>query len=205
MTQSYWQQYYDEEVYVGARKHYAHRRLPTDTDCDAFEQQTGFKLPTDYREFIKVFGPGQFCGILEILSPGFPDTRSMDLLTWNVNAKRGYTSERARKDFSDLERVARIVYFISTSSANHIGWDPEDVRDEQTHEYGIYGTRDYEVEEVAGSFRKFIQDFCLGQGVYQWMNIADVPEFDDEPDENGELVPTRNFVPQIELKDWRPS
>ena len=206
MTQSYWQKYYDEVKVIG-RDQYAHRRRPTDADCDAFEQQTGFKLPTDYREFIKVFGPGQFQSVLlEIKAPGFPDESSLDLMWWDSNVKQRWTPERAREEFEDWERATRMVYFMKSMNGDQIGWDPEDVRDAEMNEYGIYviNVEEFEIHELTGTFRACIQDFCLGLDFYRLMGWKEPPEFEDEPGLDGGLVPTRNFAVDFEMKDWRP-
>src|SRR5688572_23714813 len=44
--------------------------LPTDAELDRFEREFGFRLPRNYRAFIKVFGPGQLTHDFRFRSAG---------------------------------------------------------------------------------------------------------------------------------------
>jgi hypothetical protein len=163
---------------------------PRVASLDAYERKAGFKLPQGYREFLRVFGPGEFgCGH-SIGSPGYPghSGESLDLTRLNLGFWANHSEEdwAVAKFWDDMDRVRRMVLFGTTEWADYLGWDPQDVTDPARHEYGIYRLPHsrHEVERLAGSFWEFVGDYCLGEGFLR-----------DAIDWDAEEYPIRVFRP----------
>ena len=48
-------------------------KKPTDVEIEAFERQQGFRLHESYKQYIRVFGPGEIFHHLMVSSPGCPE------------------------------------------------------------------------------------------------------------------------------------
>jgi hypothetical protein len=162
---------------------------PTDQLIAAFEQRSHCKLPTGYKDYIKVFGPGELAWEYQILAPGYADQGDLvDLELFNRKLHSVFTD-----DFlvhrADPDQVVRMLYFCRTGSGEAIGWDPLDVQDCISMEYGIYllARDDRSLRKLADSYEDFIEDVCLGNE-----NI-NIPGWDE-----GELGPRRSFEPVCE-------
>lgn len=133
---------------------------PTDATLDKFESAHKFKLPPSYREFVKVFGPGEIGGYFRIYAPGY--------------GKSGADLGRFVKEIRELEEVfrdrfrqkvrfiKRMVPFADTLGGDIIVWGPSEITDPSS-EYSIYmifEDRD-KIAELARSFPAFVQDVCL--------------------------------------------
>src|SRR5262249_39095921 len=139
---------------------------PSTAQLDQFEAENGLALPRSYREFILVFGPGEFSASLKIAAPGYgfvPHPSGVDLLAtsrsygWNAaDIARGWGTAEEK------ERLLRLFYFGLESGRQWLGWDPADVRDPETSEYGIYRVEalGYGTELVAVSFRQLVEVTC---------------------------------------------
>jgi hypothetical protein len=79
-----------------------------------------------------------------------------------------------------------MVLFGTTEWGDYVGWDRQDVTDPAGPEYGIYRLPHsrHEVERLAGSFREFVEGYCLGEGF-----LRDAPGWDVEAE------PLRVFRP----------
>ena len=91
------------------------------------------------------------------------------------------------------EPIRRLIAFVQEIDGNFWGgWDPEDVRDATSREYGIHFLWDG-VEELKSvpvtSFREFIEDYCIGGG-YSETAFDGAWEWDDEED-----GPWKSFLP----------
>jgi hypothetical protein len=123
---------------------------PTDEVLDRYEHETSFRFPKSYREFIKVFGPGELGEEYVIRAPGyFRPEKSPKEERFNLRTDLGRFNQRIREQqikndtvkrhfAGDALRVSRLVYFAETSIGELIGWDPLDTRDADLAEYGIY-------------------------------------------------------------------
>jgi hypothetical protein len=169
----------------------------TDAALDEFEKKIGVPLPLSYRSFIKLFGPGELAWKYRIYAPGDPRLNPfVEIASYNQSiakdlAKPGF------KNWKDLPRLKRMIFFCRTDEAEWIGWDTEDVRDRKKHEYGIYTTtRHREVKELADSFEDFILNVCLSK------SNLNIPGWDVE-----ELGPRNIFDPAGDISgdDTDPS
>jgi len=141
---------------------------PDDAWLDAYEQRTGFRMPIAYREFIKVFGPGELAGVHTIRAPGYRLTGHGEYIRWfnseidfdGCKDNRVYrTVEETAEIYEEPERITRLIYFASNISGDDYGWDPEDLRDPASREYEIYIVRREEDECArfhAWTFAEFI-------------------------------------------------
>jgi hypothetical protein len=149
------------------------------------EEALGVPLPLPYKGFVRQFGPGVLADLFRIYTPvvrasgcsGFDLIREQEGLRG-----RGFWAEKGRPSL-----VARLVSFSNTLGGVTIFWDPADVRNARTHDYGTYvlprNSSTAEVKELAGSFREFIESVCLGQ------------EFDRFGGYWGEEGPLQQFQP----------
>lgn len=162
---------------------------PSEPALDRYEAATGFKLPQSYRQFVRTFGPGELGQVFTVYSPGYPDS-GIDLGRMN-QAFRKTASFDKRSDadparsHDDPRRARRLVLFAHDIGPDYYGFDPEAVRDAEAHEYGIYAVMhsDPRVVNIAGSFREFIEEYCLGDG---W--VSEVGHEWDEDDMGSRLV-----------------
>jgi hypothetical protein len=149
-------------------------KKPRVEELDRYEQENGFKLPDDYREFALAFGPGGF-GRLEwwFATPGFPKGHDLHDLaisreSWRRCRCDGIKDADLTKQFGiDADRVRRLVPFCNQRlDGEAFAWDISDVTDPERHEYGIYHiTFDHPpMKRVASTFREFVLDYALGGG-----------------------------------------
>ncbi|MEX1095814.1 MAG: SMI1/KNR4 family protein [Planctomycetales bacterium] len=156
MTTAHWQELYDSLV---VKNHIGDPHpLPTDEDCDRFEQESGLRLPSSYRAFIKVFGPGVFGCSLEITAPMSCNER------WDLaEANRGYQmspTEWGRVVPAKADLGSRLFFFGCEEEQDPLAWDPQDVRDAEGSEYAIYRLTLDDLEFVAASFRELVDAKC---------------------------------------------
>ena len=144
--------------------------LPSTEDLDRFESSTGFLLPLDYRDFVLSFGLGSFePGTWYFAVPGFHDEApnyDPTGLTEFLRTGSGFderSDEDLAKEFDDPQRARRLLLFCTTATNDFFGWDPEDVTDADTREYGIYmlGRYDTRVTRLATTFREFVLNYCF--------------------------------------------
>ncbi len=137
---------------------------------DRFESSTGFPLPLDYRDFVLSFGLGKFePGTWYFAVPGFdgkPPLCDPMRLTENFRTKAEFddrSDEDIAEEFNDPQRARRLILFRMTTSMDYFGWDPEDVTDPASREYGVYllGRYDTRVTRLATTFREFVLNCCF--------------------------------------------
>lgn len=180
-----WREFYDTLVIVPGIGEPVLK--PNASQLDRFEAETGLRLPRSYREYITVFGPGEFPCILRIAAPGYPHLNwRADLLM--ANQSYGYSVEelgQSELPAEQRDRLARLFYFGLERGRQWLGWDPQDVRDPEASEYGIYRVNyiSDECKLAATSFRQFIEDTC--EEIF-----APDPAYDEES-----MGPQRAFQP----------
>jgi len=133
---------------------------PTAEELDRFESETGIKLPAGYRAYVRVFGPG--C----ILVGGGSKVREMFIESPycpkpSMDLRRA--AERLRSLAEDPprgmdEQTRRLVVFGRNGLGDEFGWDPLDVTDPDTPEFGVYAWyRGDTVLKISSTFRGFIK------------------------------------------------
>jgi hypothetical protein len=137
---------------------------PQDKDLELLEKQSGFQLPVSFREFVKRFGPGEIGRYFRIYSPRCGKKVSQADLYEYVQSFENNRIALA-KCFKEEGLIRRMVPFSDTIGGDVIAWDPEDVTDATTHEYGIYliPRSDTRVVRLVDSFEAFIEAVCLGK------------------------------------------
>jgi hypothetical protein len=178
---------------------------PTDKELDDFEKKSGVRLSPNYRSYIKTFGSGYLGGTCNILAP-FGDLKEysqevrqyltqvdLELFNRHLREALGFGPERSQKVYKDWQRVSRMVYFANGIGGEVWGWDPEDVKEEDPVEYGVYFVSREEGDShlVANSFTSFVEEVCFG-GLL-------AGTFPEDPDE----LPQKTFEPTI-MPDWFP-
>jgi hypothetical protein len=148
---------------------------PTDTQIECVEKKLGLPLPLGYRDFIKVFGPGEIASDFRIRAPGFRTMANgesaeafnhmVDLGAFNEILKHAQITFTAM-DGPYSSQARRLIYFADNSAGDLVGWDPEDVRECDRAEYGIYSVLREEgaARCVAETFEEFIMQVCLADG-----------------------------------------
>jgi hypothetical protein len=134
---------------------------PRPEDLDRFERESGFKLPDGYREFAMTFGPGCLDPGFYFYSPGFPSDQSVDLAARNLPSQ----PKEPGGPHGGFLRFCHSDDFHASWA-----WDPEDVTDPDTHEYGIYllGADGYDgPHKVASTFHEFVTSYVLGGGFHR--------------------------------------
>jgi hypothetical protein len=140
------------------------------TTVNHLEKLAGLSFPTSYREFLLRLGPGELAGHFHIYAPipegvGGPANDYYDILKENETIR---DPEGDWVTTGDPALVGRLILFASTSGGDWFFWDPADVRDPASHEYGIYARASdgsgTQVELVASSFATFITGVCLQNG-----------------------------------------
>jgi hypothetical protein len=135
---------------------------PGKKELDRFEETSGVKLPRSYRDFAQRFGAGELAGYYRIAVPLNVSSR-YDLARFN-QAAHGDKAAQPWEGQGPPHVIDRVVFFASTIGGEMYAWDPADSRNARAREYSIYlFPRISEIEQVAGSFRGFIQDVCLKQ------------------------------------------
>jgi hypothetical protein len=137
---------------------------PTEIAIKSFEKKQKLKLPSTYRSFIKVFGPGELAWEYRLTAPGYSEQRwTIDLEKFNAQVK-GQLTKHALKKYSSPERALRMLYFCRSSAGDLIGWDVTEISNPKTHDYSIYVlSGPGSPKKLVDSFSEFINDVCLGK------------------------------------------
>jgi hypothetical protein len=137
---------------------------PTDDDLDDFQRRTGFRLPRGYRSFVTRFGPGSIGTYYPIDVPGRRGHGPHVDLDDFMRFRDKLIADGIFDFYDDPERARRLVFFCSTIDIERVGWDPQEVTDAEAPEYAVYlvNRSGGPVERIAGSFREFIMEYCLG-------------------------------------------
>lgn len=134
--------------------------LPNPEQLDGFERKSGIRLPRTYREFLFVFGPGEFRSSLQIAAPDSSDAIDrFDLM----RAHEGYRPTESELQYireSDRPRAARLLYFGLIDGRDWLGWDLDDLRIPNDFEYGIYRRENHCVQFVAATFKELVEEHC---------------------------------------------
>ncbi len=164
-------------------------RKPTDEAIAEYERQSGFLLPPSYREFAKVFGPGELAEGYKVRTPGSCLTgRSTAISTFNHNCDLAEFNRRLRRPSNplgpdvindiynrDKERISRLVCFADSMIGEVIGWDPLDIRDQANGEYGIFiiVRENDHASFLSPSFAAFVHDVCYGARYFELFGDAE--------------------------------
>ncbi len=140
------------------------RFCPTDQDVSAFEDEWKTCLPTSYKSFIQVFGPGTLAQEFKFYAPGSGDS------TWDLSHLNDHYQKAIRRLRGNPDAVARpdfllqMIWFASTFHGTIFGWNPSEVTDAKGCEYEIYmmDRSDPDARPISSSFEEFVNQICLG-------------------------------------------
>ena len=150
-----WRKLYERCEVVGDDRTSLHR--PTAEELDRFEAKTGVRLPSGYRGFMRVFGPGvfQFSRYQIIIKGPYSGTKPSDLETAIERCKK------LKNEQGMDEQLRRLVVFAHNGLGNEFGWDPQEATDPHAPEFAVYAWyRDDTAVKMANTFRGFIK-VCL--------------------------------------------
>lgn len=135
--------------------------LPTTSQIDSFEKSTGFVLPKGYRDFILVFGPGDFASSLKIAAPGYGHTLDPDHDLERINRSFRFSDEQLNRlpDYMPA-LLKRCCCFGVIDGRDWVAWDLEDICASGGSEYAIYKITSGGATRVANSFKQLIEDVC---------------------------------------------
>jgi hypothetical protein len=132
---------------------------------NTYERQAEFELPSSYRNFCRVFGPGDIGDWYSVAVPGFegkPRSRNR----YDLGAKTAfYRNGRDWEEYAaDAEQFKRAVIFADDCTGAVYFWDPAEVTESATREQAIYAVwRDWSQERVSDTFWGFV-NICLHRG-----------------------------------------
>ena len=139
---------------------------------DDFEIQSGVKLPQSYRTFCTVFGAGELSECYRITVPGYSgEAAFVDLHNLNSEMHVGLEWEEYSPDPKQFQRA---IIFANDVARNIYFWDPSELTDAATSEYGFYVKHeDWETKRLADTFWDLVNEVWLGE--------RHVELFNDEP------------------------
>jgi uncharacterized protein (TIGR02996 family) len=144
---------------------------PTSAQLGKFEEESGFRLPQSYRDYVLVFGPGKLLTDWRIGAPGYERS-------WFYNLQMMHESVRPNESYirrhpaEHRDRVRRCFYFCSKYK-DAFGWDIAEVTDSNATEYAVYRiVEDGRVHRFADSFRGFVENALL--------EMLTMPDWDEE-------------------------
>lgn len=139
-------------------------RLPTPADIERFETEVGIKLPGGFRGFTQVFGPGVLTvgrGWIRCFAPYAPEKARGD--DYDIRRRvLAFQASWERASWLLSPQIFRLIVFASDAFGDQYGWDPEDVTDPGTPEYGVYCWRhgdDDNALKLTRTFEGFVRLF----------------------------------------------
>jgi len=135
-----------------------------------YETELGRLLPSSYKEYCSVFGPGELISPFRYLisAPG-PET-------WKERAEARVMHEDGKeaniewphyvKSDLDAERLTNALFFSSDISSYFYFWNTGEVTSTEKNEYAIYVIkRACDVYRLCDSFSEFVTEICMKKGV----------------------------------------
>jgi hypothetical protein len=142
----------------------AEQDIRTIEELIEFEFQSGFILPTSYKEFCQVFGTVLLGKYVEIYSP-YPE-RSNGL---KASLKLDLELQISKEVSLNVEEISTLIdsafIFDFTPGGDCLLWDLR-TYSEEDESYDIYLVPGNEMEAtylIGRNFFEFVRDFCLGQ------------------------------------------
>jgi hypothetical protein len=141
---------------------------PADTDLNLFEEEMHIRLPTEFRSFIKLFGPGGFLcedqQQVAILVPGCVGNSAFDMTRFNRTFKKSLRDSPVQQAFyKDPQQIERLVFFSQTPENDFFAWDPDNITDSKTFEMPVHQLLRLgeAATVVASTFQAFVEICCL--------------------------------------------
>jgi hypothetical protein len=180
----HWKELYDSLYIIGPPQS-RNRPTPGEKHLANLESILGLRLPSSYRAFAKVFGPGIIARSFVIGAPGYRGKSAVDFLSHN---KWQQEESLLRKD---SDRVCGLVAF-AVFNYEYIVWDRSDCVGDEYKILQVPRGYDDSLIPIADSFASFIHECCLASGY--WRLIGCEP-LDSWQDEDGQTHSRRCFEP----------
>ncbi len=170
--------------------------------CENVERELGIVLPHAYKEFCQVFGSGLFGDeFIEIHCP--TDIWLKSYHPMKLDIARRTIVNLPDTIFMNKQEVINLVdsaFVFGGHEEVIVFWDMRTYRKEDDS-YDIYWMMDEplngEIFRVGRDFEKFIQEFCLDDGLLRCLPPT-MHEFADR------IAPTFQPYPRIPRKYWQP-
>jgi hypothetical protein len=211
-----WQDVFDELTVNG------YDFTVTDDELDSFENLLGFRLPTEFRDFYKVFGLGLFGGddpliSLEHVLPIpelWPDRIESEKHIRQSQFSYPWLKTSADFDYASLE--ANSYIFADADSVINFLWDLRtwDSEKEGYLMYVFVGENAF-LQEIGYSFYGFVMRYCIGNhliedmvswGCYEEGNSPDIlndEQYDDDTPQNIFSAPNHFFRSDETIDEYR--
>jgi hypothetical protein len=133
----------------------------TAEELDQYETKSGFRLPSSYRDFCRVFGPGQIGGWYQLAVPHLEKKGKKKLYDLAGKTKFYHDGLEWEEYAPDPKRFQRSVIFGDDNTGAVYYWDPEEITVPKKSEYAIYAMfRDFTGEKLCDTFWDFV-GICL--------------------------------------------
>jgi hypothetical protein len=135
--------------------------IPSDELLSAYERQTDFYFPLDYKSFVKKYGVGEIANFYRIFAPIDTSVNgdTLDLLRFNQGAR----SRPLRFDqYNDKAITVQLILFCSSGGGDWYAWNKLEMKEQSKYEYTIYGLErgSTEISQVSFSFVDFLEICC---------------------------------------------
>ena len=172
MTIQQWKNLFKQINLIEPRKKIRYE-FNEEEDLSTFESEVGFTLPTEYKEFLQIFGSGHFGhGFLSI---NYPNMKfSQDDLKYHLNAgKEGFLKDAlffiSGEEYVTLEeaeearKLLNSAFFFGRSSRQEsLFWNLK-TYSKIDKSYDIYIVRLGQIPvKICRSFFYFVHDICFG-------------------------------------------
>lgn len=135
-----------------------------------FEKEWNFRLPDSYKAFMEEFGPVSVAGGYQIMPPVGKKEFS-DIASYNTSVRKFVKDNLSdmRKCKKWYPQLMRVIIFGSDYCGDNYAWDPLEVTNHTTCEYGVYyvvrESERWPPKKIADNFQEFIEEFLLGGGL----------------------------------------
>jgi len=134
-------------------------KQPTDDAINTFELTSGFKLPVNYKLFIKHYGIGELASFYRIFAPlDFKiEDRGMDLSAFNTSVRN---RPQRLDSYGDRGFTDNFLLFSSSGGGDWYAWKKDKVLKDS--EYVIYELARNSTDPtiVSQSFIEFVEKCC---------------------------------------------
>ena len=152
--------------------------FPMDQYLDQFENDFQIKLPSGYRSFINVFGPGFF----NVLGPDELDMEFRIFPPYKISRHDVYSIQECAAGLHDelsdhFEDPRSILPFALSEFVDTYLFDSTETTNSTPLEYRIYmlDRRSAPPIQIASSFSEFVFDYCLGRGAFGLYGVENSP------------------------------
>src|SRR5262245_197191 len=155
-----WRKLFDQCEHIEtAYDGYKFAPKPTAVLLDQFEKTRGLSLPTSYRQFVTMFGPGELAGLYRIAAP-MPIPTGHGLAAFDRNLP-GEPDDRLLETFGPQEVTGKLVFFGASGGGDFFGWMTDEETDRKANEYAIYRFDFAPMKRICKSFEDWVKNYVM--------------------------------------------